>query len=262
MEKIFLIGCGKIGIHFLKGILNSSLIAPENLFVISNTKKKLLDLQKKYHFSITEKIITKPKDVIILATPPKAAREVLRKIELTSNSLIISIMAGVLIKNIVEIQPKAEVIRALPNLAIAINKGTIAYYSPKTVSTENKNLFLKIFQIFGKVIDILSEDKINSCTAVLGSGTGFIFYLMRAFLDSALELGLPKEIAKQIVVSNFINSASFVEQSKKSLDELILEVCTKGGTTEVGINILKTENIDKIVNKSLTKAYEKCNKLY
>ena len=258
-EKIFLVGCGKMGLPILKAILK---VYPKNSVVAVSReplklKKKLTYLTCDIQFSKAEQLTVGAKDSIVFAIPPQKATKVLQKIKFCSNSLFISVMAGYSVESFKKILPNVAIIRAMPNLPITISKGLTIFCQTAQVTAEKKEKFLKIFQNLGKCLEVDSENKLDICTAISGSGTGFVFYLLKIFYDSAVELGLSSVLAKEIVHNGFINSTFFANQSKKPLNELINEVCTKGGTTEAGMQVLKRENVDKIIKNCLFSAYKK-----
>ena len=258
-EKFFLVGCGKMGLPILESILK--IYSEEQIAVVSREpkklKKKLAQLSQNIEFIQVEQTIVESKDSIILAVPPQKASDTLQKIKLDAEALLISVMAGYSFESIQKIHPRITIIRAMPNLPITIGKGLTIYCQTPEVKRKQKEKFLKIFENLGACLEVNNEDELNICTAISGSGTGFVFYLLRSFYDSAVKLGLSDVLAKEIICNGFINSTFFANQSKKGLNELIDEVCTKGGTTEAGIQVLERENIDKIIKNCLLSAYEK-----
>ncbi len=258
-EKIFLVGCGKMGLPILESILK---VYPDSSVVVVSReplklKKKLVHLAHSLQFSRAEQLNVETKDSIVFAVPPQKATKILQEIKFHSNSLLISVMAGYSFESIKKIQPNIAIIRAIPSLPITISMGLTIFCQTSEITAEKKEKFLKIFQNLGKCLEVDSENKLDICTAISGSGTGFVFYLLRSFYDSAVELGLSDVLAKEIVHNCFINSTFFANQSKKQLTELIDEVCTKGGTTEAGMRVLKRENVDKIIKNCLSSAYKK-----
>ncbi len=258
-EKFFLVGCGKMGLPILKAILK---VYPKNSVIAVSRdplklKKKLTSLTHNIQFSKPDQLNVETNDCIIFAVPPQKAKKILQKIKLCSNSLFISVMAGYSVESIRKIHPEIAIIRAMPNLPITIGKGLTAFCQTTEVTAEKKEKFLKIFHNLGKCLEVATEDDLNVCNAISGSGTGFVFYLLRSFYDSAVELGFSETLAKEIICNGFIDSSFFANQSEKHLTELIDEVCTKGGTTEAGIQVLKRENLDKIIKNCLFSAYKK-----
>ena len=261
MPKIILVGCGKMGKPILLSILASKIYKPNSIVVVNRDNNKLLDLKQQYNFTLTSEINLNNQDTIILAVPPQEANIVLQSIKLDSSHLVISVMAGFSVEALKKYQA-VTVIRAMPNLALAIQQGLIAYYAPAPVTKDQKELFLGLFKKSSVCLEVDSDNAMDSCTAVLGSGIGFVFYLMNSFYNTSIELGLSKQVAEEIVFNNFIRSAIFAKHSNKSLDELIEEVCTKKGTTEAGMKVLKENNVANIIKKCLISAYKRSKELF
>jgi pyrroline-5-carboxylate reductase len=52
-----------------------------------------------------------------------------------------------------------------------------------------------------------------------------------------------------------------VRSGENSFDSLIEQISTKGGTTEAGMNVLLSSNLDEILNQCLDSAYARVSGL-
>jgi pyrroline-5-carboxylate reductase len=63
--------------------------------------------------------------------------------------------------------------------------------------------------------------------------------------NSAAEIGLEKEMAKELIVQTLIGAAEMVRNSPKSSEQLRLDVTSPGGTTEAGIRVLEEHGVQQ-----------------
>ena len=117
--KIGFIGGGVMAEAIMKGILDVSLVKPENLFVSDLDSQRLEYLNKTLNvFGAESNIeVVNKSDIVILAIKPQNIKEVM--IELKGNSILdktfLSIVAGVKTEILQEGLGVDSIIRVMPN---------------------------------------------------------------------------------------------------------------------------------------------------
>src|SRR3989339_456771 len=142
-KKIAIIGLGNMGRAIKDGVLKKKLITKDQL-LISNEQ-------------LTNKIVAKQSDILIIAVKPQAMKVVLKEVRnvISKNILIISIAAGVEIKIIEKILGKEQhVIRVMPNLCAKVNQSISCWVKNKNVRDEDVGIFKKIFQSIGQEFEL------------------------------------------------------------------------------------------------------------
>jgi pyrroline-5-carboxylate reductase len=168
IKKIAILGGGNIGLSIAKGLQNSDLFDPKNIF-ITRRRTDLISELKKNGFIVTsdnkEAVINS--DIIIIAVQPQQLNELLSEISSDLNPekhLIISVVSGASIKAIKNhIGKNIEVIRAMPNTAIAI-KESMTCLSAESKTNGKLKIAEDIFNQVGKTLIIDEED--DSSTAL------------------------------------------------------------------------------------------------
>lgn len=282
---ILMIGCGKMGGAMLKGWLNQS---PDN-FVIAdpgldaipdNILPDALRSQNKSARKIADKIklISGPQDltgpdgqvqnkfdVIVIAVKPQMIDKVLPDYSdmLTDNGVFVSLAAGSSITNIQKSVRGSAVIRIMPNLPAAIGQGVIGFYAEKSVSADMGEKVKKLLSANGTVIDLKTEDGIDRLTAVAGSGPGYVFEIMRAYVIAAMSLGFDEDTARTLVTQTLKGSVALAESdAHTSLETLRNNVTSKAGTTEAGLDQLKQNDILlSLMEKTVKAAYNRAVEL-
>lgn len=174
-----------------------------------------------------------------------------------NNPVIISIMAGVSLKNIEKITGIKKVVRAMPNLPLQIGKGFTGWHADKKIFSQNDlGLIEKLFSCFGKSFYVSSERKIDAVTAISGSGPAYVFLFLDALVRSAVKLGFSQNQAKDMVAETILGSTEYFLENKTmaSLENLISRVKSKKGTTETALDELNVNNFYKKWESAIKKA--------
>ena len=91
-------------------------------------------------------------------------------------------------------------------------------------------------------------------TAVNGSGPAFVFYLIDAMKEAGIEGGLDPEQAETLAAQTFKGAAETVLRDDRSVEELIDAVCSPGGTTIEGMDVLWDSDVEAKVIEAVLAA--------
>ena len=267
MNKVLIVGCGHMGSALLDSWRNLKLykFSIVDPFNYRNIKKKFLSNNINFYKSIKDLKQTSQFNIIIFAIKPQVSKKVLKEyeeIKFNKTAVAISIIAGKRIsffkRNLKNIN---QIIRVMPNMPALVKKGVSCSVSNKYVSNSNKSKTNYLFSKVGKTIWLNNEKEIDMATAISGSGPGYVFTILDSMEKATMRLGFARNDAKQLVVDTFLGSILLMLQTNQNAKDLANSIAIKGGTTEAGIKILKKNNIDKIISKSIDAAYKRANHL-
>lgn len=250
MKKLVIVGAGSIAEAIISGIIENNVIEPKQIWVTNKANKERLGvLQQQYGVSVTYdlNILFAEADVVVLAMKPKDASSAIHQIRscLTKQILVISVLAGISIQSIEELSGKPlSIARAMPNTSAAVGKSATAVAVNDRVTPYQLETIKKLFETVG-LTTFVAEEQLDAVTGLSGSGPAYIYYLFEAMENSAVEIGLEREIAKELIVQTFIGAAEMVRTSTKSPKQLRKEVTSPGGTTEAGIQILEENKVQQ-----------------
>ncbi|UYZ20668.1 pyrroline-5-carboxylate reductase [Mesobacillus jeotgali] len=248
MKKLVFVGAGSMAEAMISGIGASGLLPGEQIWATNKQDTdRLKSLEQKYGIKATYdlEMLFKDADAIVLAMKPKDAAAAVGEIKsyLPEGMLIISVLAGV---SIAAIETAAEkslaVARAMPNTSAAIGKSATALAVNSNVSEAQKMLIQELFNTIG-LTTIVEEYQLDAVTGLSGSGPAYIYYLVEAMEQSAAEIGLDKQTAKQLIIQTLLGAAEMLTKSDKEPAQLRFEVTSPGGTTEAGISILEQHGV-------------------
>ena len=267
MSSIGFIGAGNMAQAIINGIIQAQQFAPADVMVSDISGDRLVWLAKKYGVTAVSNntAIADNADIIVLSVKPQIMAGVLEEIKpsIKKTSVVISIAAGITIDSISQILGDTQIIRVMPNTPSLVSEGMSGLYSPNASDNTMQNA-LEIFSAIGKAVIVDKEDLIDAVTAVSGSGPAYYFLMMEEMVKSGQKLGLSQEIATKLVIQTAKGAAILAEIAQlngETAEELRRKVTSPGGTTEAAINSFKDDNIDKLVEKAMTAAYDKSKEL-
>ncbi|MFA6486298.1 MAG: pyrroline-5-carboxylate reductase [Candidatus Magasanikbacteria bacterium] len=241
IQKIAIIGGGVMGEIFITGAID--VFAGSEICVVDKNVDKLNAIKKNHptvETVFSNLIAINNADLIIIAVKPQSFEGLARHLEgaIGSDSLVISIMAGVSIKKIQKDLGVKSVIRAMPNMGARVKKSVTTWIASEKIGAPDKDCIRKLFGGIGFEMEIDNERMIDTATAIAGSGPGFLFYLVEEWLKSAQKMGLGKEETKKMLLATIDGANTLLQQSGEP-EILKQQVASKGGTTEAGLKEMK-----------------------
>ncbi|WP_020059471.1 pyrroline-5-carboxylate reductase ProI [Bacillus sp. 123MFChir2] len=266
LQKIAFVGAGSIAEATIAGLLQAQVVKGEQIVVSNHSnKKRLQELYHRYgvHGTHDKKELIANADIIFLAMKPKDIVEALTPLRdyITKNQLIISLLAGVSTASIVTLLKKdVPIIRSMPNTSSAILKSATAI-SPSVHAKEEHILLTKtLFETIG-IVSVVEEKHMHAVTALSGSGPAYIYYVVEAMENAAKQIGLEETVAKSLILQTMIGAAEMLKTNEKHPSILRKEITSPGGTTEAGIEVLKSFQFQEALIQCITEATKRSHEL-
>jgi pyrroline-5-carboxylate reductase len=266
MENIIgVIGAGNMGSALIAGIVEGKQFKADQLLVSDIRQERVDYLSQRYHVVKVDsnRTLTRDCTTIILAVKPKEIRPVVEDVkgELRADHLLISIAAGVPIKAITDIvQRELSIIRVMPNTPAMIRMGITAISAGPLTKPKDIDMAIAIFSQVGETV-IVEEKMMDAVTALSGSGPGYMFLIMEAFVDAGIKLGLKRETALRLAIKTTLGSAQLATESKESLSELRDKVTSPGGTTSKGLTVMNERGLADIIIGAVEAAWRRSKEL-
>jgi pyrroline-5-carboxylate reductase len=185
-------------------------------------------------------------DVIVLAVKPQQMREALAPLAgRLKTQLVVSIAAGLRLADLRRwLGGHKRLVRAMPNTPALIGAGITGLYAASAVSKSEREAAEQILGAVGSTLWIDDEAKMDSVTAVSGSGPAYVFYFIAALQEAAVQLGFTVEQARTLSLETFVGAARLAAQSGEDVTVLRDRVTSKGGTTEAALLSLDADNVE------------------
>lgn len=260
-KKLAFIGAGNMATSLIGGLISKGYDS-KNIWASNPDTKKLSELEQKFAINVTENNITAAEhaNVIILCVKPdkiKAVCAELVEIIQKQKPLIISIAASITTPTLEKwLTSSVAIVRCMPNTPSLVNAGASGLYANSAATTEQKNQAESILRAVGIVVWVDDEKLIDTITVLSGSGPAYFFYLMEVLQDTAMKLGLPRDMAQLLTIQTALGSAKMAMETQANITQLRELVTSKGGTTESAFNILKKADLPKYFYEALKQAQQ------
>lgn len=195
---------------------------------------------------------------IFLAVKPQFLGEVFAEIAdyISSDSVVISMAAGVKIEKLESWAPKSRFVRMMPNVCAQIGQAMTAVTWKDNISDNEAADVKEILSTAGRVEQV--PEKLMDCvTAVSGSGPAFVFMFIEALADAAVRCGMPRSQAYTYAAQTVYGSAGMVLQTQKHPAALKDMVCSPAGTTIEGVAALEKNGFRNAIIDAVTAACDK-----
>ena len=235
--RIALIGAGHMGTALASG-WTSARTKFEISLVDPAPSERTLAIAEDANITVNPK--PEPADAVIVAVKPQIFQSAAEDIKdwIGEETLVVSIMAGIRIRQLAEKLGTDRVIRAMPNTPGSIGHGITAICAPNGISKPQVTLATKLLKPLGTILGPVPETYMPAITGLSGSGPAYVFLLVEALAGAGEAEGLPADTALQLARETLIGAAKLLEDSPDTPETLRKNVTSKGGTTEAALDIL------------------------
>ena len=245
--RIGCVGCGNMGGAILAGLARSGGHSQGQtdayaLCGYNRTASRMRPLEEAGVQVMTSPLaVAENADIIILAVKPYQMREVVGQLRpaLDANKVLVSVAAGITSNSLAQWAENAcPVVRCMPNTPALVGMGVFALCleDPK-LSPNCKQSLLQVFGTLGQCVE-LAEEKFTAFSALIGAGPAYVFAMMQGLVQAGVTLGFTHAQSRQMVTALFAGSARMAEQDASPLGQLRDNVCSPGGLTIAGVNVL------------------------
>ncbi len=261
-NRLGFIGGGNMASAIISSLLEAKLIPADRIMVFEPDAYRLAELTPLGVVSApSNRSLVSSCQLTLLCVKPQVMGTVLMGIAPVADGRhFISIAAGLSTDFFKErLGPDAHVLRVMPNAPLAVGCGaTVIAKNPRT-----PDFLLKaarsIFACAGDVV-FLEEDMMNEVTAVSGSGPAYFYRFCSAMALAAQEMGLPYDLAVRLAAKTMQGASKMILESDMSLEALIRQVSSPGGTTLAALKVFDDDGLDDAVMRAMSacarRAYE------
>ena len=258
-KKIAIIGGGNLGSAIAEGLIKSKFCKATDITITkrnTSTLKKFADMGVRVTSENSKAV--RNSELVILAVKPFQVSDVLNsfKKELSAKHILVSVVTGVLIKDIEEtIKKKLPVCRAMPNTAIAIQE-SMTCLSFTNATDGQVNFVKELFATLGKVTII--DEKLMDAATVLGAcGTAYAMRYIRANIQGGIEIGFDAVTANLIAAQTVKGAAELLLQKGTHPEQEIDKVTTPKGCTIAGLNEMEYQGFSSSLIKGIATSFNK-----
>jgi pyrroline-5-carboxylate reductase len=263
--KVLMIGSGNMGLTFAESMASSPHIKKKNLLIYDKSDELRVLLQKDDRFRVFDTLqpALEIAHVIFIAVKPHHSESLFEEMRphLHDQQIIVSLMAGVTLRSIIELTGISKVIRAMPNLPAQVSRGVTAFTETVAVSKIEQLAIRDLLDSTGIAIHVEDGTYLNKSIGISGSGPAYVFYFMQSMMQASMKMGFSKVDSKILVSNTFEGAVELFKNSDMAPSGWIDKVTSKGGTTEAAIDSMKDNNGSMLVKNAAYIAFERAVEL-
>ena len=243
--RIWFIGCGNMAGAMLRRWLDCGL-DPAIVTVVRPSGAPVADGVR-----VVTVIPAEPApDLLLIGVKPQMLARVAPGLQAASTGTILSILAGTRLDTLRETFPEAgNIVRAMPNLPVALGQGVVATASERPIGGDLGELLAQL----GLVEHFEDEALFDAVTALAGSGPAFAYRFVDALAKGGVALGLDAAQADRLALATVTGAVALARRNATPLADLADRVASKGGSTRSGLDILDAQ-LDDLVARTLAAA--------
>lgn len=257
---VVLLGCGRLGSAIVEGWLKTGAVAATDLIILTPSDKPAAEAARAGGARINPPMeALGAARALVLAVKPAMWRAALAPLtaHLGPQTRLVSVMAGVPAAEIAQASAR-PVARVMPTTAVAQGRGVAALWSS---DAETRELVRGLFAGMADVVDLESEARIDTATAVAGSAPAFIYAFVQALAKAGRADGLSAGAAQRLA-RGALRSAGAGVETDESLDALIARIASPGGTTRAGLDAMAAGgDLERAVRAAVAAAVQRARAL-
>lgn len=254
-----------MGEAMIAAILEKGLCTPQDIVVSDTVEARRRHLKQKYNVTAKSSNLEalSGSDVTVLAIKPQSLAGVMAELcgQFKPTQLVVSIIAGAKIDTLSLGLKHGCIVRAMPNTPAQIGEGLSVWTATAEVTEQQKEVASSILGAMGREIYVDDEQCIDMATAVSGSGPAYVFLFMESLIDAAVDIGLPPDMAREMVLRTVLGSGEFARKSGRELAELRRMVTSPGGTTAEALLQFEKGKFTELVKRAVKAAYNRAKEL-
>lgn len=209
--------------------------------------------------------IAEKADILVLAVKPQITGTVAHEIAPAvqrRQPLIVSIIAGVRITDLEHtFGDNIAIVRSMPNTPALIGSGASGLFANDITDPEQRDIAESILRACGIVVWVNNEKLLDVVTALSGSGPAYLFLIMEAMEQAAIDQGLDADSARLLTLETAYGAAKMALEGGEDPSVLRDRVTSKGGTTEKAIEVLTNHNIHQSFKEAIAAAVKRSGQL-
>lgn len=174
----------------------------------------------------------KPQMLDAVAAPLAAA--------MAPGTVLVSILAGVEAATLAQRFPGARIVRAMPNLPVAIGRGVVALHAAEADPALRAGVSAMMAPL-GLVEWLGDEALMDAATALAGSGPAFLYRFIDRLAAAGVAAGLPADQAARLALATVAGAGDQARDSDISPAEMAERVASPGGSTRKGLDVLDAD---------------------
>jgi pyrroline-5-carboxylate reductase len=188
--------------------------------------------------------------IVVVAVRPASVAEMLAEVRAcgTAPVLSVSLVAGMPLRSLRAWLPNARWVRAMPSPVCRIASGLTSVCFDRAARKQDRTRVRELFEHVGQVVEI-PEQQFDVFTATFSSSHGY--HVVKTLAEQARRAGLDRKTALTAAAHALCDGIQYWRESGSTLDELLNEAATPGGTAAATMAAMDQAGYARVVAKGL-----------
>ena len=245
----------------LHGVLSAKLAGPEDVSVGEPVPERRAYLTGEFGVSALGDNLeaAKAADLVVLAVKPQDLGPVMSQLKgsLTAGQAALSIVAGAKMDTLSAGLGHQPVIRVMPNTPAQIGSGMSLWTCSPSVGGPSREMARSVLGSVGQEIYVDDEKYMDMATALSASGPAYVFLFIEALIDAGVYVGLPRDMARTLVLQTVLGSTKLVMETGRHPADLKDMVVSPAGTTAEALRVLEQQGVPAAIVAAVDAAFKK-----
>lgn len=251
-ERLWLIGCGNMAGAMLRRWIDAGTVRADAVDVV-NRQDRDLPAGVRQARGLPDGPLP---DLVMLGIKPQQLGDAAAAYaaRIAAAPALVSILAGVTEETLAARFPGPAIVRAMPNLPVALGAGVVALHA-RTAPAATRETVGALMTPLGLAEWIGDETLFDAVTALEGCGPAFLFRFIDSLAKAGEALGIPADQAARMALATVDGAARMAAGADEAPAVLADRVASPGGSTRQGLNVLDRDGaLDALLRETLAAA--------
>ncbi len=244
---VAMIGGGQMALALAEGFCRAGLLKPSDITVhdpVPAARERLAARVPGIRFADGGAAAATAARIVFLAVKPQQAAAACREFAaaLSPDAVVVSIVAGLTLRNLTEVTGNRRIVRVMPNTPCLVGRGVSVVCRTPDVPAADLGHVLELLAAVGRVHEA-DESLMDAVTGLSGSGPGFVALLVEALADGGVKAGLPRSLALALATETLSGTAALLDETGEHPAQIKDRVSSPGGTTIAGLAVLEQRGV-------------------
>jgi pyrroline-5-carboxylate reductase len=244
MAKTGFVGFGDMGSVLIRSLLGSKALLPEDLWVHTRSPEKLKPLLHQYpqvKTAVSVEAAACDSSYLFICTGTYDVKTVLEKAAPFAGSglHVITISAGLEMAVLETVFP-GKITRIMPTMIAEVYEGVTLIAHNEKVSPADRTALAALLGRVNEIVPV-EENQFEIGSDLTSCAPAFIAEMLTLYAQAVEKHSRYSfEEANRMFKKTIMGTLKLLEQRKETSSELVNRVATKGGSTEAGIQVLRS----------------------
>lgn len=263
--NIGFIGAGNMARAIIGGILANQVVTTAEVHASAPSESTRVKVAEEFGIATfaSNAEVAAWADMVVLAVKPYMMETAIDDIVdvISPDTVVVSIAAGKTLEWIDQaFGMEMKLVRAMPSTPALVGEGVTGICANERVSEEELHAVTSMFRSIG-IVELLTEPMIDVIGAVAGSTPAYVAMFIEALADAAVAEGMPRAQAYKVAAQAVAGSGKLAVETGRHPGELKDMVCSPGGTTIEGVQVLESRGMRAAVMEAIRAAIAKTRRL-